>query len=110
MVAIPSTTTNPAAAYQALRALEHGLRGEVVFPAQRAPPAVLRQRMPNLGDADAQVVQDLLEHAAVPTLSHGERSLINNTIARDVVLHGTDPAQTLDALARELTQRRSALA
>ncbi len=110
MIAIPSTTTDPAAAYQALRALEQGLRGEVAFPAQRVPAEVLRQRMPNLGVADAQVVQDLLEHADVLTLSHAERSLIDNTIAREVLLRGADPAQTLDALALELTRGRSAQA
>lgn len=110
MIAVPSTATDPAAAYQALRALEQGLRGEVVFPAQRAPAEVLRQRMTNLGEADAQVVRDLLEHADVLTLSHAERSVIDNTIAREVLLRGADPAQTLDALALELTQRRSAQA
>ena len=110
MIAIPSSTADPAAAYQALRALGHGLRGEVAFPAQRVPAEALRQRMSNLGEADAQVVHDLLENAGVLTLSHGERSLIDNTIAREILLRGADPAQTLDALALELTRGRSAQA
>ena len=110
MIAIPASTADPAAAYQALRALGHGLRGEVAFPAQRVPAEALRQRMSNLGEADAQVVHDLLENAGVLTLSHGERSLIDNTIAREILLRGADPAQTLDALALELTRGRSAQA
>ncbi|MBM4437413.1 MAG: hypothetical protein FJ029_09300 [Actinobacteria bacterium] len=102
LLGIPAGSRDPELAYHALRVLERTLADWSIFPSRRVSAEVLRNRLPDIAPADAEMVSALLRNATFDRPSYEESSLINNTIARDVLLGNVEPAEALRRIVTEL--------
>ena len=106
LAGVAATSGDPAAAYRAVTPIASGLAQVARFPALRTSAEELQILYRDLTIEEAELMVDLLEHAALIGIDRRDWPVLIGQIDASAVLGGLDPAEALNRAADELAALR----
>ena len=106
LAGVAATSGDPAAAYRAVKPIASGLAQVARFPALRTSAEELQILYRDLTIEEAELMVDLLEHAALIGIDRRDWPALIGQIDAGAVLGGLDPADALNRAADELAALR----
>ena len=106
LAGVAATSGDPAAAYRAVTPIASGLAQVARFPALRTSAEELQILYRDLTIEEAELMVDLLEHAALIGIDRRDWPVLIGQIDAGAVLGGLDPAEALNRAADELAALR----